>query len=88
MNNKQDELYQYYFNVIKEKTDTEHHLTHESIITNTIVTSKKLINEIETLENLLLSNPSINDNNLLILSAHLESMRQSIKNVKLDNLNK
>ena len=88
MNNTQDELYNYYFNIVKEKISAKSPLTHESIITNTIVTSKKLINEIEILENVLLDNPSINNNSLLILSANLELMIQKVKKLKLDNLKK
>ena len=88
MNNIYDEEYNYYFNIVKEKISTQHTLTHEAIITNTIVTSKRLINEIEMLEDLLLDNHNINDNNLLILSANLELMIQNIKKIKLDNLKK
>lgn len=85
MNNTCED-YNKYLKIVKEKIGLHEPLTHESIITNAIITSKRLINEIEALENMLLENSRINDNNLLIISAYLELTSQRIKQIKLDNM--
>ena len=82
------EEYNKYLKIVNEKIGSNIILSHESIITNTVVTSKRLINELETLESMLLEKPRINDNNLLIISAHLELTIQNIKKIKQDYLQK
>lgn len=64
-------------------------ITEGMLITNAILTSQKLISEIESLEEIVLSeNPKIRYNDLLILGAKLELILKDVQEIKLHNLKK
>lgn len=54
-------------------------ITHEELLTNCIITSKRLIIEIESMEDKILKDNNKNLNKLLIIGAQFEQMIQKIK---------
>ena len=69
-----------YINSIEKRLKDTEVLTDKNILVNCIVSSKKLIVEIEALEDLILKNQK-EINTLLILGAKFELLLQDIKSI-------
>lgn len=89
MNGDIQRQFDLYLSKVNELTGTNKPLTQEVLITNAILTSKKLILETEDLAQMLLSDRNNNNQNaLLIVGARLEMMIEDIKEIKQYNLRK